>query len=377
MDEKRQAGTSLASVGEFGLIGRLAQAWQGAAPCGIAHGNLGGLSPVIPPEGLRLGIGDDAAVIDVPGGKPLLVTTDMLVEGVHFLWSPERRRLLGRKALAVNISDIAAMGGVPAWAFLSIGVPAGANVEEVEELYAGMGEMAARFGVALAGGDTVRSDKWVINVTLLGLATKAPIGRSGGRPGDLILVTGTVGDSAAGLHLLLSEESMMAAGKGASESNEAHISEADRQALLLRHLDPTPRVAEAMALVVHGGVTAMMDVSDGVSSEVHHLCRNAGCGARIDLANLPISPAARRLARREGREVFAWALSGGEDYELIFTAPEERVPGLIDHVRRETGTDVTVIGRLTDGAAGIMAVYPAEKGGEAVPLAAKGYNHFR
>ncbi|MBM7868159.1 thiamine-phosphate kinase [Heliobacterium gestii] len=371
---RQKEGTPLASVGEFGLIERLARAWQSAAagsPDDSRGGGLGCLTSAIASPRLRWGIGDDAAVIDGLAGKSLLVTTDMLVEGVHFLWSPERRRLLGRKALTVNISDIAAMGGIPAWAFLSIGVPAGAAVEDVEEVYAGMGEVAARYGVVLAGGDTVRSDKWVLNVTLLGLAVKGPIGRGGGAPGDLILVTGSVGDSAAGLHLLLS------AGREKAGTGMAAVSEADRKLLLSRHLDPTPRVAEAMALVEHGGVTAMMDVSDGVSSEVHHLCRNSVCGARIDVAALPIHPATRRLAEATGQDLLAWALTGGEDYELIFTAPPEQVPGLIAQVRQDAGTDVTVIGRLTEQAEGIMAVYPPETDRNVVPLAAKGYNHFR
>ncbi|MBC9784601.1 thiamine-phosphate kinase [Heliobacterium chlorum] len=349
-------GTSLSEVGEFGLIARLAAAWQRGAQK-PSEQNL---------PGLRLGIGDDAAVIRMQAGGDLLVTTDMLVEDVHFLWLPHRLRQLGRKALAVNISDIAAMGGKPGWAFLSIGVPAKATVEEVEKIYSGMGEMAACHGVTLAGGDTVRADKWVINVTLLGVAGQEPFTRSGGRPGDAIVVTGTVGDSAAGLHLLFS---------GEGEKSEDDLPE-DWRMLISRHLDPTPRVKEALVVAELGGVTAMMDVSDGVSSEVNHICKASGCGARIDLASLPISLAAQRLTESCGRSVFPWALSGGEDYELIFTVSPEKVSSLMASARKKTGTDFTVIGHLTEPGDGITAVHPDINDGAPFPLTAKGYNHF-
>lgn len=362
--------TQLGEVGEFGLIDRLIPAWdagwrrgrQELAASGEGEGPDGG---ELIKTCLRLGVGDDAAAIDIPAGKTLLTTTDMLVEGVHFLWLPPRTRLLGRKALAANISDIAAMGGLPGWAFLSIGIPPGAAVEDVEELYAGMGEMAGRFGVVLAGGDTVRSDKWVVSVTLLGLASRAPITRSGGRDGDLILITGTAGDSAAGLHLLLNSGSCRGALSGEEEDY-----------LLSLHLDPLPRVEEARALAEHGGVTAMIDVSDGVASEVHHICRNSGCGARLDLDCLTISALARKLASAVGLPAYQWALYGGEDYELLFTAPPDAAPSLIEQVRLRTGTSVTVIGRLTGAEEGVAAVFPGEPGGKPSPLPARGYNHF-
>jgi thiamine-monophosphate kinase len=361
----------LAEVGEFGLIDRLASAWENGrrladnplSDTGVAKP---GRKTAMPgPPGLRLGIGDDAAAIDIPAGKTLLTTTDMLVEGVHFLWSESGARTLGRKAMAANISDIAAMGGLPGWAFLSIGVPPAAAVEEVEDLYRGMGEMAGRFGVNLAGGDTVRSGKWVINVALLGIALREPITRRGGRPGDLIMVTGSVGDSAAGLQLLTNP--------GAAVCG---LSGEDRQYLLGRHLDPLPRVGEAMALADYGGVTAMIDVSDGVASEIHHICRNSGCGAEVDLGSLPVSPQAVRLARALKEPAFHWALYGGEDYELLFTASPADAPGLISSVGGRTGTPVSVIGRLTEAGPGIIAVFPGQTVVKREPLAAKGFNHF-
>lgn len=363
--------TPLKEVGEFGLIDRLAKAWETGREREESLNEPPGPGCIRPPWAgmgkscLRLGVGDDAAVIDVPAGKSLLTTTDMLVEGVHFLWSQSRARVLGRKALAANISDIAAMGGTPGWAFLSIGLPPRAAVEEAEELYAGMGEMAARFGVVLAGGDTVRSDKWVINITLLGISPGVPITRNGGRPGDLILVTGSVGDSAAGLYLLMN------AGAG----RDARLQE-EYNYLLDRHLNPVPRVWEALSLARHGGVTAMIDVSDGVASEVHHICRNSACGAMLDLSCLPLSRQAKKLASVAGQKAVNWALYGGEDYELLFTAPPDTVPSIIKCIRESTGTEVTVIGRLTGAHEGIVAAGSDNPDKKPAPLQAKGYNHF-
>lgn len=363
--------TPLGQAGEFGLIERLAAAWDKSRRLvdnivDASGRGKSGQSPAGPGlPGLRLGIGDDAAAIDIPAGKTLLTTTDMLVERVHFLWSGSRIRELGRKAMAANISDIAAMGGLPGWAFLSIGVPPVAAVEEVEELYAGMGEMAGRFGVELAGGDTVRSEIWVINVALLGIAHREPITRRGGRPGDLILITGTVGDSAAGLHLLTNP------GSGACS-----LSGEDRQYLLDRHLGPLPRVGEALALAEHGGVTAMIDVSDGVASEIHHICRNSDCGAELDLSRLPVSPQLARLAQAVKEAALRWALYGGEDYELLFTASPAAAPSLIRHVGERTGTPISVIGRLTEAGEGISAVDPGQPVVKPEPLPAKGFNHF-
>lgn len=362
-------GTLLTDIGEFGLIERLVQAWEASGKKKeMTHtdffGSIDADQTGVGAAGLRLGVGDDAAVIDVPAGRALLTTADMLVEGIHFLWSGTRARSLGRKAIAANISDIAAMGGVPGWALLSIGIPPGAMVEDVEELYAGMGEMASRYGVALAGGDTVRSEQWVISVTLLGIAVREPFTRRGGRDGDLILVTGRVGDAAAGLYLLLNKDIDYTGLSGEAEY------------LLSRHLDPTPRVREAMVLAEHGGVTAMIDVSDGVASEVHHICRNSGCGAQLDLASLPVSPQAQKLASVTGQTAINWALYGGEDYELLFTAPPDVAPDLIKHLREAAGAPATVIGRLTGVSPGVSARELTPGGVRYVPVPAGGYNHF-
>ncbi len=360
--------TLLTEVGEFGLIDRLAAAWERGrrkkplperAPGDGVRAAPGAGKPV-----LRLGIGDDAAAVEIPAGKTLIATTDMLVEGVHFLWSESRVRVLGRKALAANISDIAAMGGVPGWALTSVGIPPRAAVEEVEDLYAGMGEMAALYGVDLAGGDTVSSDNWIISITLLGMVQGEPITRAGGRPGDLIMVTGWVGDSAAGLHLI----------QNPGAGRDTLLPE-DHSYLLSRHLDPQPRVEEALALAGHGGVTAMIDVSDGVASEIHHICRRSGCGARIDPGSLPISPQVLKLSSAVERPAAHWALYGGEDYELLFTAPPDAAPSLVRTVMERTGTRVSVIGRLTGAREGIAAEVPGG-GGRTEPLPAKGYNHF-
>ncbi|KAB2953358.1 thiamine-phosphate kinase [Heliorestis acidaminivorans] len=356
--------TPIDAVGEFGLIDQLVEAWaEGASTRADQYERLCQLlgSKVIGPFPPRLAVGDDGAILDIPPQRPLLTTTDMLVEGVHFLWSSERISSLGRKALAVNISDIAAMGGVPSWAFLSIAVPRKASVEDVRALYYAMGEIAGCYGITLAGGDTVQSDKWVINVTLLGLAIKEPVRRSGGEEGDLIAVTGSLGDSAAGLHLLLSSSQL----KGAGESY-----------LLQRHLEPTPRVMEASILVQQDAVKAMLDISDGLSSEIHHLCRQSQCGALIDLSALPISEEAQSLAHSIDQSALDWALSGGEDFELLFTIAREKAESLQELIHNETGTAISFIGELRNSSEGIRIYNSSNKEKKSYPLEARGYNHF-
>ncbi|QGG48427.1 thiamine-phosphate kinase [Heliorestis convoluta] len=360
--------TPINRIGEFGLIDKLAKAWsEGASETAPSYKQMlqqiGGINsdkagPFLP----RLAVGDDGAILDVPSHRPLLTTTDMLVEKVHFLWSPERIASLGHKAMAVNISDIAAMGGLPTWAFLSIAIPPVATVEEVVALYRAMGETAGRYGISLAGGDTVRSDQWVINVTLMGLAIKEPVRRSGGKPGDLLVATGWLGDAAAGLHLLLS-------GKPFQEMTM------QEQLLLHRHLEPTPRVKEAVMLVQQKAVKAMLDISDGLSSEIHHLCKQSDCGALLDLSRLPIRDETTEIATSTGQSALSWALSGGEDFELLFAIDKEKV-SLLSTIEQKTGTKCTIIGELTPPNEGINAFHGPEHKSQAFPLRAKGYNHF-
>ncbi|HHH40956.1 MAG TPA: thiamine-phosphate kinase [Chloroflexi bacterium] len=308
-----------------------------------------------------VGIGDDVAVLEDRGDELLLATVDSQVEGVHFLPDRITPYQLGRRALAINLSDIAAMGGRAEYALVSLALPADTEVAWVEALYRGLREEGERFGVVVVGGNMARSPGGAfVDVCVLGRVHRRHLLlRSGARPGDRVLVTGHLGGSAAGLHLLLDPD--------------LAVAPSDREALLARHLTPTPRLPEAAIIARSGAATAMIDVSDGLSSDVGHICEQSRVGVRLWADRLPIAPATRRVAELLGRAPWRLALEGGEDYELCFTAPPEAAADLAAAVRRETGTPVAVVGE----------VLPAEEGrwlvledGRKRPLEAKGWEHF-
>jgi thiamine-monophosphate kinase len=230
-----------------------------------------------------IGPGDDAAALRWSDGGPLLVTTDMLLEGSCFRVSEAGPRRVGRKAMAVNLSDIAAMAGKPVAAVVSAGLPRQDGRRLAEELYLGLREMADAFDTAIVGGDTNSWDgPLVLSVTLLGEASpRGPVRRSGARPGDWLLVTGSLGGSILG-----------------------------------KHLDFTPRVREALRLHELADLHAMIDVSDGLAADLNHLCRESGCGAVLDASAIPIAPAAHAL--QDGRTALEHTLGDGEDFELLF-----------------------------------------------------------
>ena len=299
----------LSEIGEFGLIGRIRD-----------------LFPA--PEGVE-GIGDDCAVLPQRSGRDTLVSTDLLIEGTHFLREDIPPHRLGWKSAAVNVSDIAAMGGKPVATFLSVALPADLDASWMDEFLRGYAELSGRFGVALLGGDTTASpDRICINVAVLG---ECPSGaarlRSHAQPGDRICVTGPLGDSAAGLKAIL----------------EGVERDADVQALIDRHYLPLPRVEEGLRLAATPGVHAMMDISDGIGSDLRHILDASGAGAQVDLAALPLSPALQRVCARYGWDAAALATGGGEDYELLFTCTPEAEKAL--------GVPHTVIGTITAGTA--------------------------
>ena len=295
-------------LGEFGLIDRICK-----------------MTSV--PDPSWVGIGDDCAVIPLSpetGGAPasdLLVSTDMLVEGTHFLMEDISPRQLGWKSAAVNISDIAAMGGKPIATFLSLALPKTLPEQWMQEFMEGYNGISEKYGAALLGGDTTCSpDRICINVAVLGTCPRGKARlRSAARPGDLVCVTGTLGDSAAGLRLILGGQ------KGAAPR------------LMDRHYTPTPRVEEGLALSCLPGVHAMMDISDGVGSDLRHILDESGVGARIDTGKLPISKELQALCSEKGWDPKELALSGGEDYELLFTMDPQETPDI----------PYTVIGEIT------------------------------
>ena len=339
---------SLGELGERGLIRRIRTS----------------ASPTLSAPDVTVGIGDDTAVLAVPPGHKLLATTDLLIEDIHFRRMSAAPADIGWKALAVNLSDIAAMGGIPRWALVALAVPADTAVEAVDAFYAGMAEAAVPHGVTLVGGDTSTSPTgWMVNVTLLGVHPGAPRLRSSARAGDAVAVTGGLGASAAGLHALE---------MGLDRARDAGVAGGRLGEITRAHLRPRARVAEGQWLGQAPGVHAMMDCSDGLATDLGHICRESGVGARVPLELVPVAAAARDAARALGTDAREWALSGGEDYELLLTCDPAAAEGLITGLAEATGTALTVIGRM-EGPAGELVFVDAA--GAPVTVRA-GFEHF-
>ena len=295
---------------------------------------LTGRNPVR--AGTILGIGDDAAVLDV-GGRAV-VTHDMLVDGVHFRRATTGMRDLGWKALAVNLSDLAAMGAEPVAAFVGLGLPPGALVPaDIDDLYAGMDDLAAATGVTVAGGDVTSSPALVLAVTAVGRALPGvdPVRRAGARAGDVLCVTGRLGAAAAGLRLL--------------EDPGLLPELPERAALVAAQRRPEPRLLAGRRLA-EGGATAMMDLSDGLALDAGRLAAACGLHAAIDLAALPVAPGVAEVAAAMGADPAGLAAAAGEDYELLVALP----PGAVEACRRALDVPLTPVGRLEHGAGVVL-----------------------
>ncbi|MDE5944427.1 MAG: thiamine-phosphate kinase [Rikenella sp.] len=327
-------------IGEFGLIGRIAAGFRDLIPTGWE------------------GIGDDCAVIPWRDGESLLVTTDLLVEDIHFLRDRISAYDLGYKALAVNLSDVAAMGGKPTATFLSLGLPtdSGVGVEWCDAFFEGY----RSFGVPLLGGDTTSSKSGiVVNITVLGLASNDCIKRrDAARPGDRIAVTGPLGDSAAGLQALLNNLP----------------STPEIAALIEAHHRPQPHLTEGEWLGRQGSVHAMMDVSDGVASDLRHILRASSVGATVDLGQLPVSPLLQDTAAQYGWDARELALTGGEDYVLLLTVGPEAADDLQRRFEAEFSRPLYWIGECT--ASGTPEIAYRDPNGEQNPTNYRGFNHF-
>jgi thiamine-monophosphate kinase len=319
-------------------------------------------------EGVVTGIGDDAAVTALTPGMQLLTSTDMLLEDVHFrrAWHDPYR--LGRKSLAVNISDIAAMGGIPRWATLSLAVPSGLSLDFLDEFSRGFLTMAQEHGVSLIGGDTCSSrDGLIISVTIMGeQQPELIVRRSGARPGDEIWVTGTLGDAALGLALL-------EGGFGGFDSAQPPGSSLSGvEGLLSRLLDPTPCTVVGRSLAEAGLVSAMIDISDGLLGDFEHIAQLSGVGGTIRQDDLPLSASFRTVGASLPAFPHQLALTGGEDYELAFTAPPAN-QGKIRELMKKCGIEATPVGIVTP-LAGVRVVAP--DGTEVVPRN-HGFTHFQ
>lgn len=301
------------------------------------------------PEGM-VGIGDDCAIVE-GAAEDTLFSTDMLLEGVHFLREKASPEDVGWKSAAVNLSDIAAMGGIPTATFLSIALPRDAQEEWAERFVEGYAAISRHYGVPLLGGDTTSSLRDIaINVGVMGRCEhRKALRRSGARVGDAIFVTGTLGDSGAGLKALLAD---------LDTSNE------DISYLVGRHLRPTPRIAEGVALARTECVGAMMDISDGIASDLEHILHASGVAAQVELSALPLSDALESTCKREGWDKYALATAAGEDYELLLTAPEE--------IMQRVDFPLHRIGKIVRGNGTIEWL----QDGTPTPFNHKGFSHF-
>jgi len=286
---------------------------------------------------LLLGPGDDAAVLSMAGSTECVVTTDLLTDQVDFVLSECDPRRVGRKALAVNLSDIAAMAARPVAAVIALALPRTGGMQLALDLYAGLLPLAEEFGVAIAGGDTNSWDgPLVISVTLLGETTdRGPLRRAGARPGDWIVVSGALGGSILG-----------------------------------RHFDFTPRVVEALLLHERYQLHAGIDISDGLSLDLARLAAESGCGAVLQMEQIPISPAAEELAKREpGATALEHALSDGEDFELLLALPPDEAQRMLAEQPLET--PLTAIGKFVAE----RGLWQIDGTGNRVPLVPRGFEH--
>ena len=340
-------GQTVRDVGEFGLIARLRAA--------------------LPPEtvagpDLALGIGDDAAVWRPTPGERLVVTTDGLVEGIHFRLDWTDWASLGHKALAVNLSDLAAMGAVPRLAVVSLGLRGDEEIADLVDFYRGLGALAARTGTLIAGGDVVASPAALtLHVTAIGESRGGRVlSRAGARPGDVVAVSGTLGASAAGLRLLA---------EGAEGPRRGTTTAAT---LIDAHLRPTPRLDLAPLLLAHGA-TAAMDLSDGLLGDLPKILSASDVAARLDAKAIPVAAAVRALFPDDW---LALATKGGEDYELLFTAPP-RAFTEIREVAVTVGATVAAVGGVVAAVADSPSLTMRHGDGLEEAVASGAFDHFR
>jgi thiamine-monophosphate kinase len=305
-----------------------------------------------------LGIGDDAAAIEI-GESILLLTTDILAEDVHFKLKWTSPFNIGYKSLAINISDIAAMGGIPLYCVVCLGIDKSFELNFVKEIYKGLKKIANEFKIKIIGGDSINSKKIFINISLIGAVEKENlITRNKASAGDLILVTGKLGDSSSGLYLL-------------NKKKISKIISKEGEILIKKHHLPFPRLKEARILANSKIVNSMIDLSDGLSGDLKKICKASKVGAKIYRERIPISSECKKISKFYKKDPLEFALYGGEDYELLFTIPHKNM-NILQELATENNLEISIIGEITEN----EDIKIIDSKGKEKLILDKSYNHF-
>ncbi len=320
---------------------------------------ISSIFPVNKKEVLK-GIGDDTAVVNNKNGRCHLYTCDSLVSGTHFSEKYSSFYHIGRKAVAVNISDIAAMGGQPKYILVSLFLPDDTKEFDIKELYRGIKEECDSFQIDVIGGNIAKSHQFIIDIFLIGeVVFTLPLYRFGAKKGDMVIVTGTLGDSALGLHLLKEKKIKL----------DKH-----RNDLIKRHLLPKPRVKEGQLIAKSNKAHAMIDISDGLSSDIGHICDESGVGVKIYKDKLPVSDSFSTICKQFKLDASDLILNGGEDYELCFTIAAGDAMLLLRNLEMKLKTKCTVIGEILNDKEKRILI---DNKGKTSPLSSRGWDHFK
>lgn len=307
-----------------------------------------------------IGVGDDCAVIKESEDKYLLATCDAYAAGVHFLPQYTEPETIGQKAISVNVSDIAAMGGTPSYCLVSLIIPKSLPQTYVEKLYQGINNACLQYKIQIIGGNISQGDTLIINIFMLGhVAPEQLILRSGAKPGDKVLVTGNLGSGLGGLIAL--------------KNTKLRLPKNVRAGLIKKYTTPLPRLEEAKVLSKLQTTTSMIDISDGLTSDILHICSQSNVSVQIFADSLPVSEEIKLLAKQMKKNPYDVALASGDEYELLFTAASQNAEEIIQKIREKTGTDVTVIGEIVGKDKGNWIIY---KDGIKKTLKPLGWNHF-
>lgn len=334
---------TVGDIGEFGLIDRIQQ-----------------LLPEVDHKDLIIGIGDDTAVTRIDENHSMLITCDIQVENQHFRLNNISPYQLGRRAIAVNLSDIAAMGGRPTFALVSLGFPKSFALADFEKLFKGMQDQLAQFSAFVIGGNLSNTEKdLIIDITLLGeVNANQFLTRSGAKAGDRIFVTGELGASGAGFYVL-------------EKYGKNYPTEFEH--LVQKHLLPIPRIDIGERIAHSGFATAMIDISDGIASDLNHICTMSQVGAEIFQHKIPLPEGIQKVASFSGKSAIQLALHSGEDYELLFTMKSDTPASVINSISSKTGIAITEIGRILDKESGYFLIDLQNK---RIPIQPRGWDHF-